>query len=167
MNDELAHAVERLWRQSFDEAMLIPVIGVPSTADGVMTLTHDMGDDLMSINGQPSRSPLANYALYSAECSQNLYLNLYEVMIPDIPGRHGNYSTAEFYVNRLRDLGLDVAGVHFHWWGQHVLDCDRGVIAIHHQKSGMHPLEFSRRTIAALEAVGNLLQEREGPCPNQ
>lgn len=33
---------------------------------------------LMSINGLRSRSPLANNALYSAECSNGTFLNLYE-----------------------------------------------------------------------------------------
>lgn len=113
MNDQLARTVEQLWKDNFDEANLLPVVGVPSTGEGVMTLTHEMGGPDMSINGQVSKSPLANYALYSAECSDNKYLNLYEVMIPDIPGKHGNFSTAEFYVNSLRDHGLDVAGVHF------------------------------------------------------
>lgn len=75
----------------------------------MISLIHKMGVGyLMKINGQPSKLPLANNALYSVECSKNKFLNLYEIMIPDIPG---NESTAEIYVNALYNQGFDVVDV--------------------------------------------------------
>ncbi len=81
-------------------------------------------------------------------------------MIPDIPGAAGEESTANFYVRRLWELGLDVAGVHFHWWGATIYANDKVVAAIHHQSSTLSPEEFSRRTIQALNEVMALLEER-------
>lgn len=157
MNDTLANEVQSLWRKSFPDASLLPVIGLPSNGNGVLTLTHGTGHK-MSINGLLSNSPLANNALYSSECINNVYLNLYEIMIPDIPGTGGQPSTAEIYVKALQENDLDVAGVHFHWFGSHVLNNDRGVIAVHHQKSNMHPIDFSIRTIIALHKVMDKLK---------
>ena len=158
VDDTLAKDLQSIWRQSFPNATILPVIGFPSTGNGVATLTYSMGDK-MSINGLVSNSPLANNALYSAECINNTYLNLHEIMIPDVPGRNGSPSTAEMYVNALRDYGLDVAGVHFHWWGSTVVPTDRGVVAVHHQKAGMHPVEFSEKTMKAIAVAMNSLNK--------
>lgn len=135
---------------------------------GVGLITHTMDANLMRINGLSSHSPLANNALYSFECAQGTMgerhlLNMYEVMIPDIPGVNGDVSTAEFYVKRLWDLGLHVAGVHFHWWGSTVFANDKGVTAVHHQNTDLSPEEFSRRTIQALQDVMALLEKRAIP----
>lgn len=161
INDRLARNVERMWQRAFPSASLLPVIGYPSNNNNkVAVLTHMMDKNLMKINGLTSRSPLANNALYSFECSRDKFINLYEIMIPDLPGRRGEKSTAQIYINALRDNGLDVAGVHFHWWGSQVFPQDRGVWAIHHQKVGMDPDEFSKRTIAAIKEVTRSIEER-------
>lgn len=170
MNDELARQVESIWKQAFPDAALFPVVGLPSNADGVMTLTHRHHGPLLKINGLPSKSPLSNNALYSAECSKGHYLNLYEVMLPDLPGKRGQPSVGEYYVKLLHKYGLSVAGVHFHWWGNYVFDTkdgnrvDRGVAAIHHQSTKLDPVEFSRRTIKALQKVFKLIDERIEKC---
>lgn len=161
VDDKLADRLQRVWQKAFPDATILPVAGVPSQNGGVALLTHSMGDGkLMKINGQSSKSPLANNALFSTEVSDGKYLNLYEIMIPDIPGRNGEPSTAEIYVNALRDIGLDVAGVHFHWMGSTVLPQDKGVTAVHHQKSGMHPIEFSIRTILSIEKAMKAIKDR-------
>lgn len=166
VNDNLARQVEALWKQAFSDASLLPQIGLPSNSKGVLTLTHTDGSgNLMKINGLPSKSPLANNALYSAECSRDKYLNLYEIMLPDIPGEDGEPSTAEFYVNQLGQQGLSVSGVHFHWWGSYIFDAagnriDRGVTAVHHQMVGMDPITFSQKTITALKAALQLIDQR-------
>lgn len=166
MDDRLAKRVEAEWKAAFSDATLLPVIGLPSNSGGVMTLTHTDGSGmLMRINGLASKSPLANNALYTAECSKDRYLNLYEIMIPDIPGRDGAASTAELYVKFLNEAGLSVAGVHFHWWGSAMFPndgnrIDRGVTAVHHQSVNMHPLEFSKATIGAIKKVLKIIGER-------
>jgi hypothetical protein len=155
LTDNYAKTLETEWKRAFPDASILPVIGLPSyKGSGVVTITHTMGDNnLLKINGLPSHSPLANNALYSSELSNGIYLNLYEIMIPDIPGTNGQPSSAERYVAALRDNGLNVAGVHFHWFGATLGGGDRGVIAIHHQGEGMNPIEFTRRTINALRTV--------------
>lgn len=153
-NDNDAKILENEWKKYFPDATVLPVIGYPSNSKGVITITHSMGDGkLMRINGLISRSPLANNALFSSEISGGKYLNLYEIMIPDIPGVNGNPSSAERYVATLRDNGLDIAGVHFHWFGSTVVPNDKGVTAVHHQKIGMDPREFIRRTALAIKSV--------------
>jgi len=162
MTDAIAMKIEKQWKAAFSSSSLLPVIGLPSNNNGVMTLTHQMGTTLLTINGLSSYSPLSNNALYSVECSSGHYLNLYEIMIPDIPGNNGTLSTAEMYVNMLRDNGLDVAGVHFHWWGSHLLPGDRGIIAIHHQKIDMNPTMFTANTIKAIISIGKVIKQRTG-----
>src|SRR5437660_456839 len=104
LDDKIADKLAKLWAGAFPDAQVLPVIGYPSNADGVITITHGGGGmPHMKINGVTSKSPLANNALYSAEVvssgnSENSYLNLYEIMLPDIPGREGKISTAELYV---------------------------------------------------------------------
>jgi hypothetical protein len=163
IDDNRANQLLDVWQQAFsDAAILVP----PSKGNGVVTITHTDGSgNNLKINGLPSKSPLSNNALYSAECTQGKYLNLYEIMLPDIPGENGEDSTAQFYVNQLSAQGLSVAGVHFHWWGSNVFDqngnrIDRGVTAVHHQNVGMHPIEFSQRTITALKPALQLIDQR-------
>lgn len=174
VDDKLAKSIEKLWKKYFPDALLLPVIGLPSNSGGVGTLTHTMGDGhLMSINGLVSKSPLANNALYSFECAKPVkhdgkdhhcddgkFLNLYEIMIPDLPGKDGEDSTAEYYVKLLGKYGLSVAGVHFHWWGQNVIKGNTLVAAIHHQGINISPNEFSKRTISALLKTMKLIDER-------
>jgi len=161
LTDEYAEQIVKVWQQAFPDASILPVIGYPSNAKGVVTITHTMGDGkLMSINGLRSRSPLANNALYSVECVNGKFLNLYEIMIPDLPGRNGEPSTAEIYTKALFANGLDVAGTHCHWWGSHIVDGDRGVTVIHHQKIGMNPIDFTQATIRAIKTAMEAIQAR-------
>ena len=161
VDDRFARKVEDIWKEAFPDASLLPVIGFPSNSGGVGTLTHSMGDGmLLSINGLPSKSPLSNNALYSFECSKGHYLNLYEIMIPDIPGRDGDDSTAEIYVKLLSKYGLSVAGVHFHWWGQDLVCGNTLISAIHHQGINIDPKEFSRRTIKAIKKTMAVVERR-------
>jgi len=160
IDDKYAEKLLKKWRKVFPDAIIFPCVGYPSKANGVVTITHTMCNKDLKINGLPSKSPLANNALYSAECSKGKYLNLYEIMIPDIPGKCGEPSTAEIYVNALRDNCLDVNGVHFHWFGAHLVDGDRGIIAVHHTKIGMNPIEFTCRTLKALEKTMKVIKCR-------
>ncbi len=161
VDDNFALEVQGIWQAAFPDAALLPVIGYPSNSGGVGTLTHTMGTGmLMSINGLTSKSPLANNALYSFECTDSRYLNLYEIMMPDIPGENGEDSTAEIYVKLLYSYGLSVAGVHFHWWGSSMVPGNTLVAAVHHQAIGMDPREFSRRTVQAIKEVMAIIVQR-------
>lgn len=126
LTDKYADQLVKEWQRFFPDAA---VLVYPSKGNGVATITHTMGDGkLLKINGLTSRSPLANNALFTTEISGGKYLNLYEIMIPDVPGKDGSPSTAQQYVNNLRDNGLDVAGVHFHWFGATVQPNDKGLL---------------------------------------
>lgn len=161
VNDQLARRVERVWKKAFPSASVFPELGVPSKNGGVLLLTHGMdGMPPMKINGLVMKSPLANNALYSAEVTGGKYMNLYEIMIPDIPGRHGDLSTAQVYIKALQDLNLEVNGTHFHWNGATVFPNDKNATAVHHSKADMHPMEFTIRTIMALEKAHAALVAR-------
>jgi len=153
LTDEDAERILQMWKV-FPGAAILPVIGYPSNSGGVVTITHQMPGPMMKINGLTSKSPLANNALYSVEVSGGKYINLYEIMVADIPGKNGHQSTGSQYVQAIGDEGLQVAGVHFHWWGSTVVPQDKGVTAVHHQMTGdMDPYEFSARTIRALQST--------------
>lgn len=171
ITDRRAKRVEALWQEAYEGATLLPVIGLPSNANGVGTLTHPAGHPPMKINNLTSLSPLSNNALYSFEAAKdeegNLhYLNLYEIMVPDIPSEDGGPSTADLYVRELWRQGLKVngnftvAGVHFHWWASTVFPNDRGVTAVHHQGNDLSPEEFTKRTLRALAVVDAAIAEK-------
>lgn len=161
VDDNKAKKVEAIWKAAFADATLLPVIGLPSNDNGVGTLLHSMGDGrLLKINGLVCKSPLCNNALYTFECASGHYLNLYEIMLPDIPGKDGEESTVEIYVKLLYKYGLSVAGVHFHWWGQNLVRGNTLIAAIHHQGIDITPEEFSRATIRALKKTMKVIEKR-------
>jgi hypothetical protein len=94
----------------------------------------------LKINGLESKSPLANAALFSSECSNGKFLNLFEIMLESgLPAMgSGEKSNAELYADELnrRQVGTNVS--HFHWWGS-----DPAVIAQHTQNVGMNPVDFT------------------------
>ena len=163
LTDDVAKQVEALWKSvpETKDASLLPVIGFPSNGNGVLTLTHTMqGMPRMKINGLTSNSPLLNNALYSVECTENVWLNLYEIMIPDLPGNKGELSTVQLYVNKLAELGLNVNGTHYHFHGSSVIPGNTLVAAIHHSSISMDPFTFSAKTLEALNYVSNLIMNR-------
>ena len=84
------------------------------------------------------------------------------MMIPDIPGRYGNRSTSQTYINDLFKSQLDVAGIHFHWTGGSVYKNDHLVTAVHHQTTScLNPMEFSSHTIEALMRVDEIINKRK------
>lgn len=164
ISDRLAQKINRLWQRSFPDNFILPVVGFPSNnSNKYAVFSHTLGDGmLMKVNGLESKSPLANNALYSFECTRGKLLHFYEIMLPDIPGRKGRPSLVQIYVNALRDNGLDVAGVHWHFFGGVANEKDRGVFAIHHQNVGMTPKEFSKATISALKTAMYAMEEMLG-----
>lgn len=158
-DDAAAEHVASVWRAMFPDAAILPVIGYPSHGKGVMTMTHTgsvAGQEAhpMIINGIPSNSPLANNALYSAELTPRGFLNLYETMLPDVPGEQGGPSLGTRYKNSLQSLGIDVDGDHFHWAGGQMMG--QFARAIHSRNFGMHPVDFSQRQLHAyMVALGH------------
>src|SRR5690348_5438111 len=75
--DSYARDVENVWKQ-LPGGSLFPPNAVPSRANGVALYTHQMSDPLqaMKIGGLPSKSPLANNALYTLEITGGKWLNL-------------------------------------------------------------------------------------------
>jgi hypothetical protein len=162
IDDELAKEIDLLWKKSFPDNFILPVVGFPSNNNNKYAVySHTLGDGmLMKVNGLKSKSPMANNALYSFECTRGRFLHFYEIMLPDIPGKKGKPSVVQIYVNALRDNGLDVAGVHWHFWGGVANEKDRGVMAIHHQNVGLSPKQFSKKTIAALKTAIAAINDR-------
>ena len=158
MTDCLAKEIECIWKQAFCDATIIPCIGMPSTAKCVMTLTHTIGKcaPKIKLNGLISLSPLVNNAFYSAEVSCGKWLNLYQVMIPDVAGKCGCKSSGEIYTEALVKLGISIEGDHYNWKGS----CPF-MLAINSKAIGMNPCEFSKKQIAALKAVIEYISK---PC---
>ncbi len=157
LDDAMAEQVTSVWKAMFPDAAVLPVIGYPSHGKGVMTLIHSgnvvgqPSSHPMTINGVSSGSPLANNALYSAELTPHGYLNLYETMLPDVPGKNGSPSLGSRYKNALQTLGIEVDGDHFHWAGGEMMG--HFARAIHSKNFGMHPLDFSQRQLRAFMAA--------------
>lgn len=156
-DDAAAEQVANIWRSMFPDAAILPVIGYPSKGKGAMTLTHSgniAGKPAMppmKINGVPSSSPLANNALYSAELTPAGFLNLYETMLPDVPGTNGSRSLGTRYKDALQQLGIEVDGDHYHWAGGEMMG--HAARAIHSKSFGMHPADFTQRQLQAFMAA--------------
>lgn len=152
MDDCLAKKILCIWKECFCDAMILPCIGMPSSANCVMTLTHTLGncEPNFKINGLCTKSILANNAFYSAEVSDCKWLNLYQGIIPNIPGQCGCKSSAEVYTEALIKLGISVDSDNLSWKGL----CP-GMLNVTSKAIGMDPCEFSRKQIAALKAVIN------------
>jgi hypothetical protein len=151
--DRLCKSSESQFKRFDPSASILPGIGLPSQNKGVCTILHTMGPGAknLKINGLESKSPLANAALFSSECSNGRFLNLYEMMLPEgISGAPGQKSNSELYAEELNRNGINVAGTHWHWWAS-----EPYVAAIHHQNVGMNPIEFSNLTTNALGNYSN------------
>lgn len=168
MDDCLAREIECLWKKAFCDATIVPCLGQPSKTCGVLWLTHTLGKSLgkcpHTINGLPIRSPLVNNAQYTAEVSNCQWVNLYEIMLPDIPGKCGCKSSTEVYVEALVKLGISVEGDHYHWKGM----CPHS-FAIHSKALGMDPQTFTKKQIAAIKATIEYINCscNLGSCDNQ
>jgi hypothetical protein len=179
ITDARAQEILSLWQIFPGAAILVPA----SASGGAPVITHQMEGPPLKINGLLIKSALGNNALYGFECAEAVdleddgdddscdrrkskkrtvhkYVNLYEVMIPDIPGKNGEISTADFYSHRLHELGLRVHGDHFHWKGSSIFDEDKLVNAVHHYSDQHTPEEFSRLTIQALTETMELIEQR-------
>lgn len=164
MNDQIALAVQSIWKSAFPSAALLPGIGLPSqNHQQWFILTHQVGEyPVMFINGLQCLNPLCTNALYSSELSNNLYTNYYEIMLQDLPGNNGQLSSVQVYLQALMKNGLLINGVHFHWLGT-----AQPFIAIHHTSPvGMSPIGFSYATIDALKTyfsyITNFQTRKEG-----
>ena len=167
MTDCLAKQVECIWKQAFCDAKILPEIGWPTCGECVMTLTHSLGKCVpkLKINGLCSLSLLANNAFYSAEVSGCKWLNLYQIMIPDIPGKCGCKSSGEVYTEALVKLGISIDGDAYSWKGA----CPT-MLTIHSSAIGMHPIDFSKKQIAAIKAMTDYFLKccpTIGCCPKQ
>ena len=155
LDNNTAIGVINIWRQLFLDAAPLPGIGMPSQNKGVLTLTHTMAmprmpkPSPMTINGLPSNSPLANNALGSHEVSNGRWLNLYEIMLPEIPGANGAPSSVQRYVDALSAQRVDVAGNHYHWTGGQMMG--RFPLAIHSQSSVLDPATFAQAHVNAIK----------------
>ena len=150
MSDCLAKQIECIWKEAFCDAAILPVIGFPSCGCCVMTLTHTLGKCIpkLKINGLTSKSILANNAFYSAEVGCGKWLNLYQGIIPNIPGECGCKSSGEVYIEALVKLGISIDNDNYHWKGA----CPN-MLAINSKAIGMNPIDFSKKQIAAIKAV--------------
>ena len=150
MTDCLAKKIECIWKQSFCDATIIPVLGMPSCSNCVMTLTHSLGKcyPKIRLNGLKTLSSIVNNAFYSAEVSCCQWMNLYEITLPEIPGKNGCKSSSEVYFEALIKLGITVEGSAYGWKGI----CPTS-LSIRSKAVGMDPCEFSNKQIAAIKAV--------------
>lgn len=150
MTDCLADKVACIWKQAFCDAMIIPKLGVPSCSCGVMVLTHSLSKcqaDL-KINGLKTKSMLANNAMYSAEVTCDKWLNLYQITLPDIPGKNGCKSSIEIYTEALAKMCISIDSVSNAWTG-----ASPASITVRSKAFCMDPCEFSKKQICAIKAV--------------
>lgn len=160
VDDILARKLIKKWEKVFPDAHLLP-----NYANGVVVITHTLTEGAHSkINGLPSRSMLVNNAFFSTEVSKGRYINLYSVKIPDLPGKRGEPSTAQIYIQQLVHLGLDVQGISPSWMGVTLTGEDCGLVEIKHMKIEMNPSEFTKRTITALARLVECINSRISGC---
>jgi len=91
------------------------------------------------------------------------WVNLYRACVPDMEGASGRRSTVQIYVKSLEASGLDAACATSLFTGL-VWPCDVTSAAplrvVTHQNVGLDPIEFTRRTLMALEVVERVIARR-------
>lgn len=132
---------------------------------------HRLLPNRVQINGLVSNSPLADKAFYSWELAKNCsgnkekYLNLYQVQIPDFPGKCGKKSTVQVFTKAVQKCGLDVNGKNYKWDGAYMMKGSTSLITIYVSKDGMCPIEFSKRIVKALRETLKKIKKRScGDC---
>lgn len=148
MSDCLAQEIECIWKEAYCDAKIIPQIGYPSCGNGVMTLTHSLGLPPIRINGLCTQSMLANNSLFTSEVSCGKWLNLYQTNLPNVPGKCGCKSSGEVYIESLVKLGISVETDGYNWKGS----CPN-MLTFRSKAIGMDPIDFSKKSIAAVKAV--------------
>ena len=71
ITDEVANELLQMWSEHFPGVVALTM---PSTANGVFTLAYGMDGPNMRLNGLISKSPLANFGLFSTEVSNGKYI---------------------------------------------------------------------------------------------
>lgn len=154
ISDSYSNKLVSIWKKTFNNAIILPTIGYPTNSNGVLTITHTIPNFHFI-----SKSFLINNALYSVECIDGKYLNMYELHVPDILVKNSCKSIIEIYVDALKNNGLDIVGIHCDKWGYHVVKDNKEIFTIRHTKFEMDPKEFTNRTIkslkSALKAIGH------------
>ena len=113
-----------------------------------------------TINGLVSKSPLVSHGLYTIECSDGKYINLYEVLIPDIPGCNGKDSTGKIFTRVLSKYDIITDGDHFHWKGHKIVKEQSLPNAIHVVGIDIHPIFFTKVIIKALKKTLRVAKSR-------
>ena len=162
MDNKLAEKVIKIWKAAFPDAVIVPGIGFPDDplSQGVLTITNSTDTKTfqtpdIKINGLSSKSALVNNGIFSSECSKGKYLNLYDVVLPDIPGKDGHKSTVQVYIDELQKLGIQVSGISSRWTGT-----DVNALFVNSYNIGLDPREFSERTVVALLKAMAVVQRR-------
>ena len=150
----LLNELECLWKQFSHTASA-------DLSKGVILLSHGLPVHFNNtINGLAVHSPLVSHGLYSVECSEGKYVNLYEVIIPDIPGAHGHDSTGKIFTKILAKYNIFTDGDHFHWKGHQITKKQTIPDAIHVVKIDLHPVLFTKVIIKALKKVLHVIKAR-------
>lgn len=145
-----AQAVVNLWKQNFPG---VTVITSPSMGHPFLTIAHGFpGVTHMNVNGIQMKSPLFTNALASYEIAQESdgsihYVCAYELMWPNVSSPYGESSNVSNYVRNLWKLGMEVHSDHYHW------KSDMLHPAIHHMGIDMFPVDFTARTIVAIQKL--------------
>jgi len=139
------------------------------TSERVMPDRHHHKDSGHKKHCSSSSSSPSSSSSSSSECTKDnhrdkgVWVNLYRACVPDLPGAHGQRSSAQVYVKALEAAGLDVAASACLFTGL----CwplgpgaDAQVRVITHQNVGLDPVEFARRTLVALCAVEHAVKKR-------
>lgn len=147
---EEAHLIIEYWQQHFPG---VRVITSPSLGHEHLTFSHGFsGVNHMNVYGLEMKSPLFTNALASFEVAEDEngishYASAYEIMWPNINMEDIQSSTMNEYVKDLWKVGLDVHSDHYHW------KSDMLHPAVHHMGIDIHPLEFSAKTVAAIQRL--------------
>lgn len=156
--------VVSLWSQNFPN---VTVITSPEMGDTSLTLAHGMPNVThMHVDGLKMKSPIFTMALYSSEVAIDAngvshYAHAYEIMAKNIPSKDGSNSSMEEYTQALWQLGMKVHSDHYHWKTAELSP------VIHHMGVDMTPLDFSRRTITALNRMMQKAMINNGGMPSE
>ena len=140
------------WKPYFPDAKIM--VQLPQT----VLISHSFNQNqlgvpfmVMKMNGIAFDHPMlttAKFGYQQLPGKNGTIGNWYQTMLPEAEGNAelNEPSALEAYTRALQQNGLYVQGDNYHWKG-----IEPKHLAVHHSAINMDPIEFTRRTFAALE----------------
>lgn len=157
-DDNYSKKIQSQFQQCYNTTNLI------CKGNGLITITHFLPLPSYKITGQTTKSLISSQVIYTAECTEDTFLNLYQINLPDIPVKcmvdckvRIEETTGEIYTKLLAKYGLtNISSNSFFGYTM----CSYPVMMFHVQATCMEPTDFVCRILKVLDEILCIIKSR-------